>query len=87
MSDVEDASHLGQHERVLLHVRAAQTLGDAGRARLRADELVGRLRAVAHRQLGVRVELAGLADALRSARAIGISRSASRARWALRMSR
>ena len=37
--------------------------GNAGRSRLGPDELVGRLRAVAHRQLGVHVELAGFADA------------------------
>ena len=32
VSDVEDAAHLGEHERVLLHVRAAHALGQAGAA-------------------------------------------------------
>ena len=59
----QDVAHVREHERVLRHVRAAHVLGQAGRRRLRADELVGRLRAVAHRQRPVRVQLAGLADA------------------------
>ena len=42
---------------------AAQALGQPGARRLRAHELVRRLRAVAHRQLGVGVELAGLRHA------------------------
>jgi len=37
----EDAPHLGQHEAVLLHVAFTQVFRDAGRARLRARELVG----------------------------------------------
>jgi hypothetical protein len=59
----QDGAHLRQHERVLLHVRAAHPLGKAGRRRLRADEIVRRLRAVAHRQRAVGVELAGGAGA------------------------
>ena len=59
---LEDVAHLAEHERVLLHVRAAHALGQPGGRRLRVHELVGRLRAVAHRQRGVHVELAGLAD-------------------------
>ena len=59
MSDAENAPHLGEHEHVLLHVRAAQALGQAGRPGLRAHEFVGALRTVAHRQFGVRIQLAG----------------------------
>ena len=59
---LEDVAHLAEHERVLLHVRAAHALGQTRGRRLRVDELVGGLRAVAHRQRGVHVELAGLAD-------------------------
>src|SRR5262249_7147592 len=59
----EDAPHLGKHERVLLHVRAAHAFGQAGRRRLRADELAGRLPAVAHRQRAGGVEPARVGDA------------------------
>ena len=49
-----------EHEVVLLHVEPAHVLGQAGGRRLHAGELVGRLRAVAQRQLGLGVEFAGL---------------------------
>ena len=51
---------LCEHEVVLLHVELAHVLGQAGGGRLHAHELVGRLRAVAQRQLGLGVEIAGL---------------------------
>ena len=47
---VEDLIHVAQHERILLHVRPAHVLGQAGAGRLLMDEIVRRLRAVAHRQ-------------------------------------
>ena len=58
----QDAPHLGKHEAVLLHVRAAHSFGEARARRLRARELVRRLRPVAHRQRRVHVELAGRTD-------------------------
>ena len=58
----EDVAHLGEHERVLLHVRAAEPLGQAGARRLRADEFIGRLSPVAHWEGGVHVQLARLPD-------------------------
>ena len=59
----QDPPHLRQHERVLLHVRAAHALWKPRARRLRPRELLGRLRSVAHRERGVHVELAGGADA------------------------
>jgi hypothetical protein len=59
---LEDAAHLAEHERVLLHVRAAHPLRQARAGRLRVRELVGGLRAVAHRQRAVHVQLAGASD-------------------------
>ena len=50
---VENLVHVREHERVLRHVRLAHVLGQAGAGRLLMDELVGRLRAVAHRQRAV----------------------------------
>ena len=57
-----------EHEVVLLHVELAHVLGQAGRGRLHARELVGRLRAVAERQLGLGVEFAGLLHHLQQVR-------------------
>ncbi len=59
----QDVPHLGEHERVLLHVRAAHPLGQAGARRLGVGKLVGALRAIAHRERRVHVELARPADA------------------------
>ena len=83
---LEDVAHLAQHERVLLHVRAAHALGESRARRLRVDELVGGLRAIAHGERGVHVQLAGPADARdqivdrdlaqRVARALGLARVA-----------
>ena len=56
----QDGPHLPQHERVLLHVRAAHVLRHAGTGRLRLDELLWRLAAIANRQRRVHVEFACL---------------------------
>ncbi len=60
----QNASHLGEHEPVLLHVGASQRLWQPGRGRLRTHELLWRLRSVAHRQGAVQVQLAGLGHAV-----------------------
>ena len=59
----ENGAHLGQHERIFLHVRPAHPLGQPRARRLRPHELVGRLAAVAHRQRGIHIQLARLAGA------------------------
>jgi hypothetical protein len=59
---VEHLIHVGQHEIVLLHVRRAHVLGQAGRGRLLAGEFLRRLLAVAHRQRGVEIEVGRLLD-------------------------
>ena len=58
---IENTAHLGEHERVLFHVRPAHALGKPRRRRLRPDEFVRRLRAVTNRQGRVHVQLASLA--------------------------
>ena len=59
---LEDVAHLAEHERVLLHVRAAHALRQPRGRRLGVGELVGGLRAGPHRQRGVHEQLASLAD-------------------------
>jgi hypothetical protein len=60
MPRVEDLVHVGEDELVLLHVEPAHVLGQAGGRRLHAREVVGRLRAVAQRQVGLGVQFARL---------------------------
>ena len=61
---VENLVHVREHEVVLRHVELAHVLGQAGGRGLLAREVVGRLRAVAHRQRGVAVEVGGLLEHL-----------------------
>ena len=72
--------HLVQHEVVLLHVEPAHVLGQPGGRRLHAHELVGRLRAVAQRQLGLRCTGRPPSCTISSSSWMGISRRTSRAR-------
>ena len=59
---VENAVHLAEHERDLVHVLAAHVLGQAGCGRLLADEIIRRLRTVAERQFYGHEEFTGLLD-------------------------
>ena len=54
----ENAPHLCQHEGVLLHVRAAHSLGQSGTRRLRVHEVVRGLGTIAHGERAVHVQLA-----------------------------
>ena len=46
---IENAIHLAEYERNLVHVLAAHVLGQTGGGRLLPDEVVGCLRAVSER--------------------------------------
>ena len=59
---LQNLRHVLEHERILRHVRAAHVLGQAGAGRLLVHEIVRRLRAVAHRQRAVLVEIGRLAE-------------------------
>ena len=61
---VEHLIHVREDEEILLHVRPAHVLGQAGRGRLHVGELVGRLRAITQGERGVQVQLAGFLDSL-----------------------
>ncbi len=53
----ENLLHVLEHERILGHVRPAHMLGQPRARRLLMDEIVGRLRAVAHRQRAVLIQI------------------------------
>ena len=59
---VENLLHVLEHERILRHVGPAHVLGQAGAGRLLMHEIVRRLRAVAHRQRAVLVQIGRLAE-------------------------
>ena len=61
---VQDLPHVAQHERILRDVGAAHVLRQSGAGRLLADEILRRLRAVAHRQRPGLVQVGGLTHAL-----------------------